>query len=196
MVISMKLATFATIHPDLFVIPTNSVPAPDPNAIAAASSATNIANIYKAYALQSKIYSEFIAAEQTLLKLGLDSMAEIYYKALNHTHNGYVKVTLRQLLNHLVTTYVAIDQFDLEKNQEKTTAHYNLIDLIETLFEKITNGIAYAELSDAPFTSKQIVNIALFCLAKTEVFHNNLKEWNRKPLLNCDWTTFRVHFAK
>ena len=56
MVISMKPETFATIPPDLFVIPTNQGPAPDPDAIAAASSATNIANIYKAYALQSKIY--------------------------------------------------------------------------------------------------------------------------------------------
>ena len=55
MVISMKPETFATIHPDLFTIPTNPVPAPDPHAIAATSSATKIADIYKAYALQSKI---------------------------------------------------------------------------------------------------------------------------------------------
>ena len=56
MVISMKSATFATIHPDLFAIPTNPGPAPDPYAIAAASSATKISDIYKAYALKSKIY--------------------------------------------------------------------------------------------------------------------------------------------
>ena len=117
MVISMKPATFATIHPDHFTIPTNPGPGPDPDAIAAASSATNIADIYKAYALQSKIYSEFIEAEQISVKIALDSMAEICYKALNHTHTGYAKMTLRQLLKHLVTTYSAIDQFDLEKNQ-------------------------------------------------------------------------------
>ena len=51
------------------------------------------------------------------MKLTLDLMAEIYYKALKHTHTGYAKVTLRKLLGHLVTTYAAIDQFDLEKNQ-------------------------------------------------------------------------------
>ena len=51
MVISMKSETFATIHPYLFMIPTNPGPAPD--AIAAASSATKIADIFKAYALQS-----------------------------------------------------------------------------------------------------------------------------------------------
>ena len=33
MVISMKPATFATVHPDPFTIPTNPGPAPDPNAI-------------------------------------------------------------------------------------------------------------------------------------------------------------------
>ena len=118
MVISMKPATFATIHPDPFTIPTNPGPAPDPNDIATASSANKIADIYKAYALQSKIYSEFIEAERISVKLALYSMAEIYYKALKHTHTGYAKVSLRQLLDHLVTTYAAINQFDLEKNQE------------------------------------------------------------------------------
>ena len=116
-VISMKPETFATIHPEPFTILTNPGPAPDPIAIAAASSATKISDIYKAYALQSKIYSEFIKAKRISVKLVLDSMAKIYYKDLNHKHMGYLKVTLRQLLNNLVTTYAAIDQFYLEKNQ-------------------------------------------------------------------------------
>ena len=71
-------------------------------------------------------------------------MAEIYHKALKHTHTGYVNVTLRQLLDHLSTTYATIDQFDLEKNQEKTTARYDTNAPIKTLFEKITDGVAYA----------------------------------------------------
>ena len=77
MAISMKPATFATIHPNPFAIPTNQGPAPDPNTIAAASSATKIADIYKAYALQSKIYFEFITAKRISVKLVIDSMAEI-----------------------------------------------------------------------------------------------------------------------
>ena len=47
------------------------------------------------------------------------------------------------------------------------TARYDPNALIETLFEQITDGVAYAELGDAPFTSKQIVDISLLCLAKT-----------------------------
>ena len=74
-VISMKPAAFATVHPAPFTIPTNPGPAPDPIAIAAASSATKISDIYKAYELQSNIYSEFIEAKRILVKLVLDSMA-------------------------------------------------------------------------------------------------------------------------
>ena len=85
------------------------------------------------------------------MKLALDSMADIYYKALKYTLTVYAKVALRQLLDHLVTTYAFIDQFDLEKNHEKMTARYNPNAPIETLFEKITNGVAYTELGDAPF---------------------------------------------
>ena len=76
------------------------------------------------------------------------------------------------------------------------TARYNPNAPIETFFEQITNSVAYAELGDAPFTSKQIVDNSLLCLAKMGVFYNDLKEWNRKPLISRNWTTFRVHFAK
>ena len=55
MVISMKPEIFATIHPDNFEIPTNLGPATDPDAIAAASTSTKIADLYKAYALESDI---------------------------------------------------------------------------------------------------------------------------------------------
>ena len=80
MVLSMKPDIFKTIHPDTFVIPTNPVPAPDPVVIAAAYTATNIADIYKAYALESAIYSEFVTSERISVKLALDSMSELYYK--------------------------------------------------------------------------------------------------------------------
>ena len=58
------------------------------------------------------------------------------------------------------------------------TARYDPNAPIETLFAQIADWVAYAELGDAPFNSKQIVGIALLCLAKTGVFNDNLKEWN------------------
>ena len=56
------------------------------------------------------------------------------------------------------------------------TARYDPNAPIETLFELIADGVTYAELGDAPFTSKQIGDIALLCLAKTGVFNDDLKE--------------------
>ena len=63
------------------------------------------------------------------------------------------------------------------------TARYDLNAPIKTLFEHITDGVAYSDT-------------ALLCVAKTGVFHNDLKEWNRKPPLIRDWKNFRLHFAK
>ena len=82
MVISMKPEIFKTIHPNTFAITTNPGPAPDPVAIAAASADTKITDLYKAYALESEIYSKFVSAERISMKLALDSMAELYYKTL------------------------------------------------------------------------------------------------------------------
>ena len=63
MVISMKPEIFSTIHPDDFAISNNPGPAPNPDAIAASSTATKITDLYKAYALDSDIYLEFVSAE-------------------------------------------------------------------------------------------------------------------------------------
>ena len=63
----------------------------------------------------------------------------------------------------------------MEKNKENMTARYDPNALIETLFAKIADGVAYTELGEAPFTSKQVVDIALICLAKTGVFNDDLK---------------------
>ena len=75
MVLSMNPDIFKTIHPDAFDIPTNPVPAPGPAVIAAASNSTKIADIYKAYALESAIYAEYVTAERISVKLALDSSA-------------------------------------------------------------------------------------------------------------------------
>ena len=77
MVLAMKPDIFKTIHPDAFKIPTNLGPAPDSAVIAAASTATKIADIYKAYALESAIYAEYVTAERISVKLALDSMSEL-----------------------------------------------------------------------------------------------------------------------
>ena len=74
----MKPGIFKTIHPNNFVIPTNPGPAPDPAVITAASTAIKIADIYKAYALESAIYTEYVTAERISVKLALDSMSELY----------------------------------------------------------------------------------------------------------------------
>ena len=83
-----------------------------------------------------------------------------------------------------MTTYAAIDQFDLDKNQENMTARYDPNALIETFFAQIADGVAYSELGEAPFTSKQVVDIELLCVAKTGVLNDDLKEWNCFPLLD------------
>ena len=85
MVLSMKTDIFKNIHPDAFEIPTNPGSDPDPAVIAAASMATKIADIYKAYALESAIYAEYVTSERISVKLALNSMSELYYKALK-TH--------------------------------------------------------------------------------------------------------------
>ena len=123
-------------------------------------------------------------------------MVQPGFKAFKNTYTGYASVTLRQVLDHLVTTYAAIDQFDLEKNQENMTARYDPNTPIEKSFAQIADGVAYSELGEAPFTSKQVVDIALLCLEKTGVFNDDLKEWNRFLLLDRTWPKCRVHFAK
>ena len=78
LVISMKPSTFLTVHPADFIIPTNPSSVPTASDIAAASSATKIADLYKEFDLKLKVYSEFFEAKRISVKLSLESMDEIY----------------------------------------------------------------------------------------------------------------------
>ena len=44
-----------------------------------------VTRCYKAYNLENAIYAEYVTAERISVKLALDSMLELYYKALK-TH--------------------------------------------------------------------------------------------------------------
>ena len=182
LVISMKPSTFLTIHPKEFVKPTNPGSAPPAAYIKDASSATRIADLYKAYDLKLKVYSKFFEAERI--------------SALKHEYTGYAKVTLRGLLDHLFDTYAAIDQFDLEKNKDKMTSRYDPNSLIESLFEQIAVGVSFVSLGDVPYTKKQIVDTDLLCIAKTGVFQDDIKDWNRKEADDQNWKNFNTHFSK
>ena len=78
MVISMKLSTFATVHPNPFVIPVNPGAQPNPDEISAASSATKIADIYKAFELKRKFFLEYCDAKRISVKITIDAVEKIY----------------------------------------------------------------------------------------------------------------------
>ena len=154
LILAMKPSIFRTIHPDAFHIPKNPGASPDATDIATATSATKIADLYKDFDLKLKVYSEFFEAERISVKLALESMNEIYYKSLKNEYTGYTKVTLCTLLDHLFDTYANIDQFDLEKSFQKMTARYDPNSPIESLFEQVSDGVAFAALGNATFTRK------------------------------------------
>ena len=105
-------------------------------------------------------------------------------------------MSIRNLLDHLVTTYAAIDQFDLEANQGKMTERYDPSSPIETLFDQIANGAAFAELGDRAFTPEQIVDAALLCIAKTGVFQDDIKDWNKKAATDRNWKAFNFFLRR
>lgn len=77
----------------------------------------------------------------------------------------------------------------------KKTARYDPASPIETLFEQIVDGATFAKRGDRPFTAKQVVDTALLCVAKTGVFLDDIKEWNRKTPADRTWKIFKIHFV-
>ena len=105
----MKPTTFATIHPDVLVIPANPGTTLSPSLITEADSAKNITDIYRTFALKQNIYTEYRDAKRISVKLTLNTIDSVLYKVLKHQHTGYSSVTFRALLDHLFNTYTEIN---------------------------------------------------------------------------------------
>ena len=83
---------------------------------------------------------------------------------------GYLSVTAKEMLEHLLKRYGKISLVDLENNKAKLQEPINPDFPIDVYFKRIDDCLQYAADAEIPFTQKKILQTLYYTISATGVY--------------------------
>jgi hypothetical protein len=186
----------AELYATLSATPYHGPPDPGPIPIhsAAANSAARETDRINHRAAQ-KLFEQHNNMNDALKTQIIDSIADTYIGELRNRYTGYMAVTPRDLIDHLLERYGRITASDIANCRTKMEAPMDPTQPIDVYFQNIDDCIQFATDGQVPFTALQIVQTAYHAISKSGLYNDACKEWRRKPLADRTWVTFKPFSA-
>ena len=133
---------------------------------------------------------------QELLKAQIqEAVDDVYTRQLKNKYTGYLGVTIRDLIDHLLDRYGKITAADIASNNKQFLEGMDMDQPIDVYFTKIDDSVQYAADGKTPYTAQQIVTAAENAVRKTGMYKEPLRRWREKPTADKTWTNFKTFFA-
>ena len=111
-------------------------------------------------------------------------------------YTGYLGISTRDLLDHLIDRYGKITTADLETNKSQMNEPIDNTQTIDVFFKQIDDWIQYADDGEVPFTPLQILQTTYNALSTCGHYNDACKIWRKKPAADTTWTRFKRYFAE
>ena len=170
------------VHPGL-------VPAYPPNA-----NDDVIETIRAAHKEQLRCWKLCGNVNKALVQQILQSVDNIYIRALRNRHTGYANLHVRDLLQYLFKNYGRILPHAVAENDQLFRKSWDPSAPFEVLIDQIETAQEVAEDAVQPYTRAQILNNAFHIVQQTGVFIDDCKRWTEKPDGEKTWINFKTHF--
>ena len=108
-----------------------------------------------------------VNAEDILKQKLLGSLEEKYFKGKRQAYINYDNRTLAVLIQHIYDDHGTISPMDIEESDQKMKQEWSVLDQIVDLFEKIEEGVEFAEGANTPIPGGKVVNIAYLLILRT-----------------------------
>ena len=185
-------ATYMNITGAAFLLPANPGAAP---VIAANATAAQIGVATREFERLYYEYHHTTRCDQALKQQLLSCIEPMYLDSICNPHTGFTTVSTFQILEHLYLTYGRITGMDLDDNEKRMKTKYDPNQPIDTLFRQIESGVEFADAGGAPFSPRQIVNIAYLLIFATGAYADECKLWNRRAPVAQTWIEFKQVFT-
>lgn len=135
------------------------------------------------------------ATEKALIAQVVASIDPIYLRALLNRTTGQYSTDIRAVLLHLFTTHGKITPQQVKAKEMSTfNMHYDISQPVDTVFNTIDDLADLAEHANSPMTPQQLVNMAYVIFARQPILQQDLRLWNRRPLIDRTWANMLDHF--
>jgi hypothetical protein len=137
------------------------------------------------------------ATEKALIAQIVESIDSIYLRAKLNRTTGQYTTDLREVITHLFATHGKITP---QQIRTKENAIYNMaFDIsqpVDTVFNAIEDLADLAEHANSTLTHQQMIDLAYVIFAKHPILQQDLRAWNRKPLIERTWANMIMHFRE
>jgi hypothetical protein len=168
-------------------------PGPNPIHFAAATTA-QITETNRQYTNSLSEFNLVSTLNTALTALLITAVDDVYIAKLSDATMAYANVTVRALLQHLQTTYVAITFTQLDQNLAKLDRDFNPDEPMELLWKRVKETRQFAADSQDPISEITAVRKTLSVLKKTGVFTDAIKDWRKRADADWTWANFKSDF--
>jgi len=161
-----------------------------------APTAHQITESNRAFLAAKSEYKLYLAVGQDLKKQLLAAVGDIYVNELAHPTLRYATVTVRNLLAHLFLTYGQITSDQLKANTNELERPWDPSEPIESLWKRVQDCRAFAELCNDPISLATTVRTVLLIIEKTAVFTLDLRFFRMQAAVAQTWPALKQHFTE
>jgi len=113
-------------------------------------------------------------AIKALIIVAVDS---VYLEEKRDRYNGFLAVTARDIMNHLLQRYGKITASDLMASKRKMGEIFDPLVSIDLYFKRIDECVQFATEAE----KAQILQMAYYVISSSNLYTDACKEWRRKP---------------
>jgi hypothetical protein len=155
-----------------------------------------IADQLRAHLEQQRQHTEHDVLIQALRKMIIETVDEKYIKNLRNKYTCYKAISPSTMLTHLFTNYRKITPEDIVQNENRLNEPWDGAEPFENIIERVEECIEFAKEAARPYTPDQILDRVLCIVSKTGLYHDDLKEWKKKPIADKTWPNFKTYMVE
>ena len=118
------------------------------------------------------------------------------FKGQHQAYINYANRTLAVLIQHLYDDHGTISHMNIEEIEHKMKQEWSLLDQIVDLFEKIEEGVEFAEAANTPISGGKVVNFSYLLILRTGGTEKACEQWEDMQVGLKTWQAFKEHFAQ
>ena len=188
----MTPALYATLSPSPYESPDD--PGPTPNHTARATTEQRETNRIQ-HKEERRLYDNNNNMDDAIKSQIIDSVDDTYLCELRNKYTGYMGVSSRDLIDHLLDRYGKITPADIEECKTRMTTPMDSSQPIDVYFKQIDDCIQYAVDGQVAFTPDQILQTVYHAVSTSGYYNDPCKEWRKKQVADKTWPAFKRFFA-
>ena len=138
------------------------------------------------------------AVDGALKKQIVTSVEPVLLSPLVDQRTGFGQVSTLTMLQHLFSSYGAIDKIDLEDNSVKMMGRYDPTEPLARLIEQLEKGREFARAEGQTISDAMMMSKGITLLAQTGIFNYDIREWRQQSAdlrtwSKCKYFPHRAH---